>query len=135
MPILQLEQQQLDQDTVIQKSAAIFITRMNPQEGSALLHFLLLQKHFLLKIDLRNVQSSLQKSYWTFFFQFYIFRSRRLKATFKKVFKVARVVPEVLVSHAVCKDVQSNNTLVVSKKVLIHTSALVGVAYHLKLDV
>lgn len=45
-----------------------------------------------------------------FFFQFYIFRSRRLKATFKKVSKVASVVPEVLVSHAVCKDVQSNNT-------------------------
>lgn len=88
---------------------------MNPQEGSALLHFLMLQKHFPLKIDLRNLLSSLQKSYWTFFFQVYVSKSRRLKVTFKKVSKVARVVPEVLVSHTLCKDVQSNNTLAVSK--------------------
>lgn len=74
---------------------------MNPQEGSALLHILLLQKHFLLKIGLGDVV----KSYWTFFFQFYISTSKTLKVTFLKVSKVARVLPEVLVSHVVHKDV------------------------------
>lgn len=108
---------------------------MNPQEGSALLHFLLLQKHFLLKTDLRDVVSSLQKSYWTFFFQFYISTSKTLKVTFLKVSKVARVLPEVLVSHAVHKDVQSNYTLTVLKNMLICISILEGVAYYLKLGV
>lgn len=106
---------------------------MNPQEGSALLHFLLLQKRFLLKIDLRDVVSSLQKSYWTFFFQFYISTFKTLKVTFLKVSKVARVLPEVLVSHVVQEDVQSNYTLVVPKKRLICISVLEGVACYLKL--
>ncbi|KAF2988458.1 hypothetical protein EK904_004963 [Melospiza melodia maxima] len=37
-----------------------------------------------------------KKSYWTFFFQFYISTSKTLKVTFLKVSKVARVLPEVL---------------------------------------
>lgn len=108
---------------------------MNPQEGSALLHFLLLQKHFLLKIDLRDVVSSLQKNYWTFFFQFYISTSKILKVTFLKVSKVARVLPEVLVSHVVHKDVQSNYTLTVPKTMLIRISILEGIACYIKLGV
>lgn len=54
---------------------------------------------------------------------------------FLKVLKAARVVPEVLVSHVGCKDVESNKKLAVPKKMLIRTSILEGVACHLKLDV
>lgn len=61
--------------------------------------------------------------------------SRTLRVMFLKVLKAARVVPEVLVSHVGCKDVESNKKLAVPKKMLIRTSILEGVACHLKLDV
>lgn len=61
--------------------------------------------------------------------------SRTLKVTFTKVLKAARGMPEVLLSHVVCKDMQSNNKLAVQTKILICTSILEGVACHLKLDV
>lgn len=60
--------------------------------------------------------------------------SRTLKVTFLKVLKAARVMSEVLVSHAGCKDVKSNK-LAVPKKMLICISILEGLACHLKLDV